>query len=96
METLIHADIFFFIASAFVVVLTIGFILALVYIIPALKDLRDLSATVKKEGDKIASDIDGIRNTIKEKGSKAKSTFDSVLAFFTRRRKSNHKKTVDK
>ena len=96
MDTIIHADIFFFITSIFVIVLTIGSALAFIYIIPALKDIRELSATAKKEGEKIAEDIEGIRSTVKEKGAKVKSIFDYFLSFFNRRKKTSQKKTVIK
>lgn len=70
MNTLIHADIFFFITSIFIVFITIGFVVALAYIIPILKNIRYISMLVRKEGDKLAQDIEGLRSTIKEEGSK--------------------------
>lgn len=70
MNTLIHADIFFFITTIFIVFLTIGFVIMLAYIVPILKNIRYISALVRKEGDKLAQDIEGLRSTIKEEGSK--------------------------
>lgn len=91
METLIHADIFFFVTSIFVVFLIVGFVilfaLALVYIIPILRDMRDLSNIAKKEGDKLAGDIDELRTTVKAEGGKVKSVFDYLLSLFTRRQR---------
>lgn len=85
MGTLIHADIFFFITSIFVMCITVGFVVALVYIIPILKDMRHLSGIAKKEGDKLAGDIDGLRGAMKEEGKKAKSILDYFLSLFIRR-----------
>jgi hypothetical protein len=91
-ETLIRADIFFFISSVFVIVLTVGCVLALFYIIPTLKNIRHISSVAKEEGDKLADDIDGLRTTVKEKGAKVKSFFDYFLTFFTGRKKNKLKK----
>lgn len=92
MGTLIHADIFFFITSIFVVFLTVGFGVALVYIIPILKDMRHLSALAREEGDKFTQDIDDLRSAVKEEGMKAKSIIDYFLALFIRRQKVSRKK----
>ena len=70
MNTLIHADVFFFITSIFIVFLTLGFVIMLAYIVPILKNIRYISMLARTEGDKLAHDIEGLRNTIKEEGSK--------------------------
>ena len=43
MDTLIKADVFFFITSIFVIVLTVVLVVASVYIIRALKNFADIS-----------------------------------------------------
>ena len=53
METLIHADIFFFITSIFVGLLIIGVGVALFFVIPILKDLRYLSEIARREGTSV-------------------------------------------
>ena len=92
METLIQADIFFFITSIFVAVLAVGCAVALYFIVPVLKDLRHLSEIARKEGDKLAGDIDALRGAVKEEGVRVKSIFDYFLDLFIRRRKSGRKK----
>ncbi|MEK7494188.1 MAG: hypothetical protein AAB630_03480 [Patescibacteria group bacterium] len=92
METVIKADIFFFITSIFVIFLTVGFAVALIYIIPVLKDMRHLSALARKEGDKLAEDLDDLRAAVKEEGMKAKSIFGYFLALFMKRQKIGRKK----
>ena len=91
MDTLIHADIFFFITSVFVALLIIGFTVALFYIIPILRDMRHLSDLARKEGDHIAGDINELRTAVKEEGSKVRSVFDYFLSLFMRRQKSKKK-----
>jgi hypothetical protein len=48
METLIHADIFFFITSIAVILLTVLLIIALFYFIQILRNFRDISEIFKR------------------------------------------------
>ncbi len=61
MQTLIHADIFFFISSIATVIISIGLIIALIFVILILNNLRQLSETVKNEADHLAEDMDDLR-----------------------------------
>ena len=61
MQTLIHADVFFFVSTIALVIVSIGIIIALIFIILILKKLYQLSETVKTEAGHIAEDIDSIR-----------------------------------
>ncbi len=79
METLIHADIFFFITAIFVVFLTIGFTIVAVYVIKILRDLKYISTKVKEESDLIAEDIATLRTEARQEGFKIKH----AIGFFT-------------
>ena len=92
METVIKADIFFFITSIFVIFLTVGFGVALIYIIPILKDMRHLSALAREGGDKLTEDLDDLRAAVKEEGMKAKSILGYFLALIMKRQKVVRKK----
>ena len=61
MQTLIHADIFFFITSIVVILIGIGGIIAIIFIILILKNLYRLSETVRDEAGHIAEDIEELR-----------------------------------
>ena len=61
MQTLIHADVFFFITTIAVVLVSIAVIVALVFVIMILKSVHKLSETVRMEADQIAGDIDAMR-----------------------------------
>ncbi len=87
METLIHADIFFFISTIAIVFFVIGFIIFTVYFVHILNDLKHISSTMRKEGDKLAEDVDVLREKAKEEGVKIKSILDFFLELFTRRQK---------
>jgi hypothetical protein len=69
METLIHADIFFFVTTLLVIVITIVLAFAGFYVVRILKDMKAISGKVQEESEKIAADIEGLRSKIKEEGS---------------------------
>ena len=96
MATLIHADIFFFITSVVTVILGILVAVALFYIVLILRDLRHISDLAQKSGDKLAGDLDELREAAKEEGLKMKTIFDFFIALLIRRAKqkmSGKKKT---
>ena len=95
MQTLIHADIFFFITSIFVVILIIAFVIALFFIIPILKDMRAISRMAKDESEKIVKDIEDVRHTVRSEGVKAKSIFDFFLGLFMKQQQKRRHKVLD-
>lgn len=66
MNTLIHADIFFFITSVALVILTILIIIALIYLIQILKNFKDISLTVRNGVDNASSHIEELISNILE------------------------------
>jgi hypothetical protein len=75
MGTLLQADIFFFITSVATVAVSIVFVIALVYTVRILRDVKDISGTVKHESDLVAKDLGELRNDIKSKGRGLKAFF---------------------
>jgi F0F1-type ATP synthase membrane subunit a len=86
MESLIHADIFFFVTTILVVVLTGALIVVSVYVVRILRDMKDISQKVKNESEKIVGDIDNLRDKIKEEGVGLRS-LGKFFSFFTPRKK---------
>jgi len=86
MKTLIHADIFFFITSVFVVVLTIVLAVAGVYFILILRDMKDISRKVKIEGGEIINDVKELRERIEEEGAGLRS-LGKMFGLFSKKRK---------
>ena len=84
MNTLIHADIFFFITAISVVILTVGLGVALFYVIRILKNVNQISATVKEESDNIKEDIGILRKEIREEGFKMGYVFRFFKKLFDR------------
>jgi len=99
MQTLIHADIFFFVTTIAVVLVTLAVVIVLVYIAFILKDIRELSRTIKKEGEEIIEDVRTFRQEVKEEAKHSMNNNPSTVAAFFNlianlfaRRKSQHYK----
>ncbi|HEY4479190.1 MAG TPA: hypothetical protein VI981_02450 [Candidatus Paceibacterota bacterium] len=94
MESIIHADIFFFIST--VVLITIGVLggVALVYVILILHDAKHISTEVRKETNNIATLVRELCAEIRTTGFKMSSILRFIRAIFSSRRfvKSKHSK----
>ncbi len=86
MRTLIHADIFFFLTSIFVVVLTVVLSVGGVYFILILRDMKDISRKVKNEGGEIIEDVKKVREKIEEEGI-GLASIGKLFGLFSKKRK---------
>lgn len=68
METLIHADIFFFVTTIAVALISLLFMVVIIYIVRILNDFHYISGVVRKQTDLLAEDIEGFRDGIKDRG----------------------------
>lgn len=80
METLIHADIFFFISSiavgAFILIsVVVGF-----YLVKTMRDIRDMISTIKKETAHIVDDVDELRESVKSKVKLASKFAHAIIS----------------
>ncbi len=96
MENLVKADIFFFITSVAVFVSIIGMGIIMFYIIRILKDMKHISKKVSEEGDNIIGDVEYLREAAKSEGMKIKNIAGFFISLFTRRRKKEKAKRMDK
>ena len=94
-ESLIHADIFFFVSTLVLVVLSIGFGIALYYGIKILRNVRDITSEIREESIEVVSDIRKLRKELRDEGIKWKHVADLVRNFFVRKG-SRVKKITDK
>ncbi len=78
MNTLVHADIFFFITTCSVVIISIILAIALVYAVMVAKNIHYVVTKIKEESDHISEDIAHARMKIKEQGAK----ITTLMAFF--------------
>jgi len=90
MDTLIHADIFFFISTVVLVFVGILAVVALYYVIRILRDIDEVSKKAKVEASEIIDDVRLIRAKVKEQGMKAAGIVGFISKFI---RKKKHKKT---
>ncbi len=86
MESLIKSDIFFFITTICIVLVTILFVVILIYLIRVLKDIDFLSKKIKKEGEEIIDDAHNVRMDLKTHAKKA-SDLISKFSFLNKKTK---------
>ncbi len=68
MEEFMKADIFFFITSIAVVLVTVGIAVALYYIVRILRNIQDVTERVDEGSKMLAEDLSALRGTIKREG----------------------------
>ena len=84
-ESLIHADIFFFISTIALVLISIGIIVAIVYVIKILKNVREVTDKIKDESSEIVADLKKLRASLRDEGVKWKHVADLARSFFMRK-----------
>ena len=88
MNTLIHADIFFFVTTIAVIVFTILASIAMYYLIGALKNFKKITQNLERRidhaGDKIEDEAEYLKNRLHE-------SFIFNLIFAKKKVKSNSK-----
>jgi len=85
MSSLVHADVFFFVSTIALVVLSVGIAIGLYYAINILRDVREVSRRIRKASVDIERDIEALRTQVKSEGQKVKGIADMILGFIMRR-----------
>jgi predicted Holliday junction resolvase-like endonuclease len=88
MENLMKSDIFFFITSIAVGILTILLTIVIIYIVKIIRDIKYISGKAKTQADHISEDFDKLRENLKAQSSTAKSFFN-FIGRFAKSKKSN-------
>ena len=70
METLIHADIFFFVTTIAVLMVTAVFVVVMIYAVRILRDVQHIIRRIREESDFIMEDIEELRTRLKRAGEK--------------------------
>ncbi len=91
MEQLVHADIFFFVTTIAIVILSLAALIALVYLIIILRNLKDFSKRAKEEGMAVLDDVTSVRHFVKEKSHTIASLFGLFSLVHRKGRKGKHK-----
>src|SRR5271170_6992635 len=92
MDTLVHADIFFFVTTIVVVVVGIALTIALIYLAKVLSDIKAVTREVKEETILFREDIGNLRNDIRREGFR----IERIYSFFRNAFKSRISKVTKK
>ncbi|MBI5134194.1 MAG: hypothetical protein HZA81_02295 [Candidatus Taylorbacteria bacterium] len=90
-ESLIHADIFFFISTVALVLISIAIVVASVYVIKILRNVKEVTDKMNAESSEIISDLKKLRANLRDEGVKWKHVADLARNFFVRKGKSARK-----
>ena len=86
MDSLIHADIFFFVTTIAVIVAVIVLGVVAFYVIKILRDVVSVMKIVKAETEAVQNDVESARRYIKTKGVRLSTWIETIVAFFLARR----------
>jgi hypothetical protein len=78
MNEFLKQDIFFFVTTIAVVILTLLLAILVIYLIKISRDVKYISQKAKHEANLISEDISELRQNIKDKGAK----FKYFMSFF--------------
>ena len=81
-NTLIHADIFFFVSAIAAVVLALILVVIGIYVIRILDDMKKISRRAREEADSISADLQGIRRQFTQEQDKLKAVFHAISGIF--------------
>lgn len=84
---MIHADIFFFVSTILFVLTAAVFIVAIIYLIEILKDIRHMTGVARVQSDLIAEDIAELRAKVRKEGVFSKNLFVFLMELFKNRKK---------
>jgi uncharacterized protein YoxC len=92
MNTLIHADIFFFVTTIAVVIVALAVAVVLFYSIKILKNVREISEAIKDETNLIREDIQAARENVRREGFKLKHLASFFSGFPNKKTRSKKQK----
>lgn len=83
MSEVLHANIFFFIASLATILIAAGVCVALYYIIQILRHVRDIMEKLNHASREVERDFADFRNVLRAEGNKVRGIVDVVLGFLS-------------
>ena len=87
MDTLVHADIFFFVTTIAVVVIAVAIIVVSFYLVDFLRRARDIAEDVKRETALVREDIHHARMRVKAGGLRLAHLMDFFSGFIKKSKK---------
>jgi len=92
MESLIKADIFFFVTTIAIVCVSAVTIIVLIFVTRILKEVLKISEKAKSEADNIIADVRDLRSAIREEGTKLKFISEILTQFVPKPKKARTRK----
>jgi hypothetical protein len=89
METIAKSDLFFFISTISLVIISILLASLLVYGFRIVRDLRSLASKIREEGEEIVKDVKNTRLKFGEKSNNLTSLLSNFFARKTKRKKAH-------
>lgn len=96
MNTLVHADIFFFISTIALVIISLFVAVALFFVVKILRDVQVVVSKIRKAGNELEEDFEHLRSAVKAQGYKARAMVDVLIGFFSKKTRSNTPRTKKK
>ncbi|MBI2577251.1 MAG: hypothetical protein HYV77_00195 [Candidatus Wildermuthbacteria bacterium] len=87
MDSIIQADIFFFITTVALVTLTVILAVALIYIVKILRNIKHVTDLAKKESLLLSEDFEQVRLKIRQEGFKIQYLLQLLFALVTKGKK---------
>ncbi|PJE74205.1 MAG: hypothetical protein COV01_01780 [Candidatus Taylorbacteria bacterium CG10_big_fil_rev_8_21_14_0_10_41_48] len=81
-DSLIHADIFFFISTIALILISAAVVITAGYVIRTLSDIREIVSRWKEENENIIRDTRDFRTAMRSEGVKWKFIADKIASFF--------------
>ena len=82
---MLKSDIFFMVTTASIVLITIGIIVAFVYIIRILRNTSKVSDAVREEGQEIIKHVSEVRTKVRDEGLDIFAIVKSLIGLITRK-----------
>jgi len=86
MQSFIHADVFFFVSTIVFALIGIVVIVAVIYTVSILRDVKYISKRIKEESDEVIEDLHELRLQIRDQTFKL-AALNFIRKFFRRGKK---------
>lgn len=93
MDTLVHADIFFFVTTIAVVVVAAALTVALIYLAKVLSDMKKITGEAREEAALFREDLRDLRTEVRREGFQIERFLDVFRKLARRRRTARSKKS---
>ncbi len=81
MDLVLQTNIFFYITSAAVIVVTVLVCIVLYYLAGILRDVRDVTSRIRQGTEKVSEDLESLRSEVRQGGAHLRA----VAVYFARR-----------